>query len=64
MPRGSRLDAAGAVHHVMGRGIEGRAIFWLQQASPTIQLVDYALTNGRSYIYQVEAVDQRGFVPR
>jgi hypothetical protein len=48
----------------MGRGIEGRAIFWLQQASPTIQLVDYALTNGRSYIYQVEAVDQRGFVPR
>jgi len=27
MPRGSRLDAPGAAHHVMGRGLEGRAIF-------------------------------------
>jgi len=27
MPRGSRVDAAGALHHVMGRGIERREIF-------------------------------------
>ena len=27
MPRGSRLDAPGALHHVMVRGIEGRSIF-------------------------------------
>ena len=27
MPRGSRVDAPGAVHHVMGRGLEGRPIF-------------------------------------
>lgn len=27
MPRGSRIDAAGALHHVMGRGIAGGAIF-------------------------------------
>lgn len=27
MPRGSRIDAAGALHHVIGRGIERRNIF-------------------------------------
>ena len=27
MPRGSRLDTPGALHHVMVRGIEGRSIF-------------------------------------
>jgi putative transposase len=27
MPRKSRIDAAGALHHVMVRGIEGRAVF-------------------------------------
>lgn len=27
MPRGSRIDAAGAVHHLMVRGIERRKIF-------------------------------------
>jgi len=27
MPRGSRLDAPGALHHVMVRGIEGRSLF-------------------------------------
>ena len=27
MPRGSRIDAAGALHHIMGRGIERRGIF-------------------------------------
>jgi len=27
MPRSSRLDAPGVLHHVMGRGIEGRTIF-------------------------------------
>ena len=27
MPRGSRIDAAGAVHHIMVRGIERRKIF-------------------------------------
>jgi len=27
MPRGPRLDAPGTLHHVMVRGIEGRAIF-------------------------------------
>ena len=27
MPRGPRLDAPGVLHHVMGRGLERRAIF-------------------------------------
>lgn len=27
MPRQSRLDAPGALHHVMGRGIDGIKIF-------------------------------------
>ena len=27
MPRHARLDAPGALHHVIGRGIEGTAIF-------------------------------------
>ena len=27
MPRQARLDAPGALHHVMGRGIEGTSIF-------------------------------------
>jgi len=27
MPRKSRIDAAGTIHHVMVRGIEGRAVF-------------------------------------
>ena len=27
MPRGPRLDAPGVLHHVMARGIEGRALF-------------------------------------
>jgi len=27
MPRSSRLDAPGVLHHVMGRGIERRKIF-------------------------------------
>ncbi len=27
MPRSARLDAPGALHHVMGRGIERRNIF-------------------------------------
>ncbi len=27
MPRLARLDAPGILHHVMGRGIEGRKIF-------------------------------------
>ena len=27
MPRQARLDAPGALHHVMGRGIEGVSIF-------------------------------------
>ena len=27
MPRGSRIDAANAVHHIMVRGIERRKIF-------------------------------------
>jgi len=27
MPRGSRIDAVGAVHHIMVRGIERRKIF-------------------------------------
>ena len=28
MPRLARLDAPGVLHHVMGRGIERRKIFW------------------------------------
>jgi len=28
MPRLARLDAPGVLHHVMGRGIEGKKIFW------------------------------------
>ena len=28
MPRQARLDAPGILHHVMGRGIEKRNIFW------------------------------------
>ena len=27
MPRQARLDARGALHHVMGRGVEGSSIF-------------------------------------
>jgi hypothetical protein len=27
MPRGSRLDAIGSLHHLMARGIERRPIF-------------------------------------
>ncbi len=27
MPRLARLDAPGILHHVMGRGIEGKEIF-------------------------------------
>jgi hypothetical protein len=27
MPRGSRIDAAGALHHIMGRGIERLKFF-------------------------------------
>jgi REP element-mobilizing transposase RayT len=27
MPRQARLDAPGALHHVMGRGIEGTSVF-------------------------------------
>jgi len=29
MPRQSRLDAPGILHHVMGRGIEKREIFFI-----------------------------------
>jgi len=28
MPRLARLDAPGVLHHVMGRGIERKNIFW------------------------------------
>jgi REP element-mobilizing transposase RayT len=28
MPRSARLDAPGVLHHVMGRGIERKKIFW------------------------------------
>jgi putative transposase len=28
MPRSARIDASGALHHVIGRGIERRKIFW------------------------------------
>ena len=28
MPRLARLDASGVLHHVIGRGIEGKKIFW------------------------------------
>ena len=28
MPRLARLDAPGVLHHVIGRGIERRKIFW------------------------------------
>lgn len=28
MPRKARIDAPGALHHVIGRGIERRKIFW------------------------------------
>ena len=27
MPRKARIDAPGALHHIMARGIEGRPIF-------------------------------------
>ena len=27
MPRTARIDASGALHHIMARGIEGRDIF-------------------------------------
>ena len=28
MPRSARLEAPGVLHHVVGRGIERRKIFW------------------------------------
>jgi putative transposase len=28
MPRKARIDAAGALHHIIVRGIERRKIFW------------------------------------
>jgi putative transposase len=28
MPRNARIDAAGALHHIICRGIEQRKIFW------------------------------------
>ena len=31
MPRKARLDAPGALHHIIGRGIERRRIFWDDQ---------------------------------
>jgi len=31
MPRQPRLDAPGALHHIMGRGIEGTRIFRTDQ---------------------------------
>jgi hypothetical protein len=32
MPRLARLDAPGVLHHVMGRGIERKNIFWNDKA--------------------------------
>jgi hypothetical protein len=46
MPRKARIDAPGAVHHIMARGIEGRKIFrndddrneFLERLEPTYAL--------------------------
>ena len=31
MPRKARIDAPGALHHIIGRGIERQRIFWDEQ---------------------------------
>ena len=58
MPRLARLDSPGVLHHVMGRGIEGNAIF--QSDTDRQDFVDRlnAFSDNRASIRQsAEAVD-------
>ena len=49
MPRKSRIDAPGALHHIIARGIEGGKIFQEKRGEKTVRDQDYELgkTKGR-----------------
>lgn len=52
MPRQARLDAPGALHHVMGRGIEGKNIFRNEEdREDFIQRLSALCQDGILYVY-------------
>jgi putative transposase len=52
MPRGPRLDAEGALHHVMARGIEGRSIFLSDQdREDFIERLSIVIPEAKASIY-------------
>lgn len=52
MPRGPRLDAEGALHHVMARGIEGRDIFLSNQdREDFINRLSLVIPEGKASLY-------------
>jgi putative transposase len=52
MPRLARLDAPGVLHHVMGRGIEGKKIFWNNKdRADFIERLAALVDNGAMDIY-------------
>ncbi|MCP4653090.1 MAG: transposase, partial [Candidatus Omnitrophica bacterium] len=52
MPRLARLDAPGVLHHVMGRGIERKRIFWNNKdRGDFIERLDALVEKGAMDIY-------------